>query len=57
MAPGANVCLTQYCDMAAPREIISPLAGGATDFLQEWRITSGWAPRFQAITLVNMTYQ
>lgn len=57
MTPGTNVCLTQYCDMAAPREIISPLAGGATDFLTEWRITSGWAPRYQALTLVNMTYQ
>jgi hypothetical protein len=57
MAPGNNVCLTQYCDMAAPREIISPLAGGATDFVQEWRITSGWAPRYQALTIVSMTYQ
>ena len=57
LAPGNPVCLTQYCDMAAPREIISPLAGGATDFVMEWRITSGWAPRFQAITLVSMTYQ
>lgn len=55
--PGSKVCLTQYCDMAAPREIISPLAGGATDFLQEWRITSGWAPRAQALTIVSMLYQ
>jgi len=57
LAPGNAVCLTQYCDMAAPREIISPLAGGATDFVQEWRITSGWCPRPQALTLINMTYQ
>jgi hypothetical protein len=55
--PGAKVCLTQYCDMAAPREIISPLAGGATDFLQEWRISSGWAPRYQALRLISMPYQ
>jgi hypothetical protein len=54
--PSNPVCITQYCDMAAPREIISPLAGGATDFLQEWRITSGWAPRYQALTLISMTY-
>jgi hypothetical protein len=57
LSPGSNVCTTQYCDMAAPREIVSPLAGGAVDFLQEWRITSGWAPRGQALTLVSMTYQ
>jgi hypothetical protein len=55
--PGSKVCLTQYCDMAAPREITSPLAGGATDFLQEWRISSGWAPRSTALTIVSMAYQ
>ncbi len=55
--PGSKVCLTQYCDMAAPREIISPLARGATDFLQEWRISSGWAPRYQALRIISMQYQ
>ena len=54
---GSKVCATQYCDMAAPREIISPLAGGATDFLQEWRISSGWIPRPQALTIVSMQFQ
>ncbi len=57
LSPGNAVCTTQYCDMAAPREIVSPLAGGATDFLQEWRITSGWAPRSQALTIVSMPYE
>ena len=57
LLPASRVCLTQYCDMAAPREIISPMAGGATDFLQEWRITSGWAPRGIALTIVSMIYQ
>ena len=56
LTPGTNVCTTQYCDMAAPREIISPLAGGATDFLTEWRLTSGWAPRSQALTIISMQY-
>ena len=56
MAPGNATCLTQYADMAAPREIISPLAGGATDFVQEWRISSGWAVRPQALTLISMQY-
>lgn len=56
LAPGNPTCTTMYCDMAAPREIVSPLAGGATDFLQEWRITSGWAPRFQAVTVISMPF-
>lgn len=57
LSPGNPTCVTQYCDMAAPREIISPLAGGATDFVQEWRITSGWVPRPQSLTVVQMPYQ
>lgn len=56
LSPGSSVCTTQYCDMAAPREIVSPLAGGATDFLQEWRISSGWAPRSAALSIVSMQY-
>jgi len=55
--PAAKVCTTQYCDMAAPREIVSPLAGGATDCLQEWRISSGWAPRGQAVRIISMQFQ
>lgn len=57
LTPGNRTCITQYADMAAPREIISPLAGGATDFLQELRITSGWVPRPPALTIVSMPYQ
>ena len=56
LSPGNTVNLTQYCDMAAPREIISPLAAGATDFVMEWRTSSGWAPRGQALTIVDMPY-
>lgn len=56
LLPGNQVCTTQYCDMAAPREIISPMAGGKTDFMMELRSTSGWAPRGQAITKIYMMY-
>jgi hypothetical protein len=56
MAPGNAVCNTQYCDMAAPREIVSPMAGGATDVMTEWRLTSGWGVRGEATTLISMTY-
>jgi hypothetical protein len=57
LKPGNDACLTMYADQAAPKEITSPLAGGATDVLSEWRITSGWAIRPEAITIASMQYQ
>ena len=57
LTPGNNACITMYADQAAPKEITSPLAGGATDVLSEWRITSGWAIRSEAITIMSMQYQ
>ena len=57
LSPNNPTCLTQYSDMAAPREIISPLPGGATDVLSEWRLTPGWAPRPQALTIITVQYQ
>lgn len=55
--PGNNVCATMYADMAAPREITSPLPGGATDVLSEWRLSPGWMVRTEAITIISMLYQ
>jgi hypothetical protein len=57
LAPGIEACALQYCDMAAPREIPTPLPGGAIDVLSEWRITSGWGIRPETITVVTMQYQ
>jgi len=57
LAPGIEACTLMYADMAAPREIVSPLPGGATDVLSEWRITSGWAIRPEAITVLSLQYQ
>jgi hypothetical protein len=42
--------------MAAPREIPTPLPGGAMDVLSEMRMTSGWAPRPEAVTVISMTF-
>jgi hypothetical protein len=56
LQPNNPVNVTQYCDMAAPREIISPMPGGATDVVSEWRVSSGWAVRPQAVTLISMPY-
>jgi len=57
LAPGMDACTLMYCDMAAPREIPTPLAGGAIDVLSEWRITSGWGVRPEALTIITMQYQ
>jgi hypothetical protein len=57
LAPGIEACTLMYCDMAAPKEIPTPLAGGAIDVLSEWRITSGWGVRPEAITVMTLLYQ
>ncbi len=57
LTPNTSACAAQYADMAAPREIMSPLAGGATDMLTEMRLTSGWAIRGETITLLSAAYE
>jgi hypothetical protein len=57
LAPGLDATVDQFCDMAAPREITVPLAGGAVDTLSEMRITSGWPIRTEAVTVISMQYQ
>lgn len=57
VSPGLEACNLMLCDMAAPREIRSPLAGGAIDVLSELRITPGWGIRPEAITLFSAKYQ
>lgn len=57
ITPGMLECTGQYCDMVAPREITTPLPGGAVDVLSEHRITSGWGFRPEAITLLSAQYQ
>lgn len=56
ISPGLDACLLQYLDMAAPREIPTPLPGGAIDVLSEWRGTPGWALRPEALTLISMGF-
>jgi hypothetical protein len=57
LTPSLEACTLMLADMAAPREIPVPLAGGAIDVLAEQRCTSGWAVRPEAITIVTMQYQ
>jgi hypothetical protein len=56
ISPGLDACVLMYLDMASPREIPTPLAGGAIDVLSEWRASPGWAVRPEAITLISMGY-
>lgn len=56
LAPGLDACTMQLCDMAAPREIPTPLPGGAIDVLSELRITSGWGIRPEAVRIISMQY-
>jgi hypothetical protein len=57
LTPSMEACTLMLCDMAAPREIPTPLAGGAIDVLAEMRTTSGWGVRPEALTIVSMQYQ
>jgi len=57
LTPSLDACTLMLADMAAPREIPTPLAGGAIDIVAEQRVTSGWAVRPEAVTIVTMQYQ
>jgi hypothetical protein len=57
LTPGLDACTLQLCDMAAPRELPTPLPGGAIDVLSEMRITSGWGVRPEAVTILSIQYQ
>jgi hypothetical protein len=56
LTPSMEACTLMLCDMAAPKEIPVPLAGGAIDVLAEMRTTSGWGVRPEAITVISMQY-
>jgi hypothetical protein len=57
LAPGIDACSIMYCDQAAPREISTPIPGGAIDVLSERKFTSGWQVRPEAITLISMQFE
>ena len=57
LKPGLAATTMQLCDMPAPREITTPIAGGAVDVLSELRVTSGWPVRPEAVTVASMKYQ
>jgi hypothetical protein len=56
LAPGLDACLLQMCDMAAPREIPTPLPGGVIDIVSELRSSSGWGVRPEAVTILSAAH-
>lgn len=56
LMPGMDACTLMYCDMAAPREIPAPMPAGKVDITSEWRISSGWAVRPEAITIISASF-
>lgn len=56
LAPGLEATALMLTDMAAPREIVAPLPGGATDVLMELRTTAGWGLRPESITIISAAY-
>lgn len=56
VSPGLDACTIQLTDMNAPREIPTPIPGGAIDIVSELRATSGWGVRPESLTIVSMAY-
>jgi len=57
LAPGITAANLMYCDMAAPREIPTPIPDGGIDVVSELRATTGWNIRPEATTLLSVQYQ
>jgi hypothetical protein len=56
LKPGLEATALMLSDMAAPREIPTPLPGGAIDIVSEMRTTPGWAIRPEAVTILSVQY-
>lgn len=56
LSPGLTGTVFQLADMVAPKEITTPLPGGAVDVVSELRATSGWAVRGEVVTILSMQY-
>lgn len=56
LTPGLSATTLQLTDLAAPKEITSPLPDGALSTVSEIRATPGWAIRSQGVTIISMQY-
>lgn len=55
LSPTMTAMTLQYADVAAPIEITTPIPEGL-DVVSMMRISSGWAPRGQAVTVLTIPY-
>jgi hypothetical protein len=53
ISPSLQATTLQYADVAAPVEIVTPIPEGV-DMVSQMRISSGWCPRGQAITILSI---
>jgi hypothetical protein len=56
LTPNITATSLMLCDMAAPREIPTPLPDGAITTLYTLRSTSGWSIRPEALTILSAAY-
>jgi hypothetical protein len=55
LTPSTKAMTMQYANVAAPIEITTPIPEGL-DVVSMMRVSSGWAPRGQAVTVLNIPY-
>lgn len=55
LSPTMTAMTLQYADVPAPIEITTPIPEGV-DVVSQMRISSGWAPRGQCITVLSLPY-
>lgn len=55
LEPNMTAMTLQYADVAAPIEITTPIPEGL-DVVSQMRISSGWAPRGQAVYILSIPY-
>ena len=55
LTPTTKAMTMQYANVAAPVEITTPIPEGI-DVVSQMRISSGWAPRGQAVTVLSIPY-
>jgi hypothetical protein len=55
LTPNLRACTLMLADMAAPLEITYPI-GEATGVVSQYRSTSGWAIRPEAVQVISMQY-
>jgi len=57
LQPGFEATTLMVTDLSVPKEIPTPIAGGALDVVSELKATPGWGIRSQGVVILSMIYQ